>query len=313
MPAAILVTLSLVLGPTVPSAADHDGAFAGQATGLSCDDDASPTFCTGFLPGLGDVALDVDLALPATGPYPLLVVVHGWGGSKGSGSASASYPGDDALTDRGYAVLRYSARGFGDSWGQTHLASLDVEIEDLKLLVSSVVDDERFQVVPTRIGVTGASYGGGHSYLIATENRWTTAEGTGVRVAAVAPIVPWTDLIESLMPNGIEPIDAPVVGTSKLSYVSGLFVGGLRDDPERPYPNYIELLPELYARVMAGEPYQVGDRIDPVLEQGIRELGELRSVAWQDEWLDTLRRDRKARVPILQIQGWTDDLFPVTE
>ncbi|MBI4260321.1 MAG: hypothetical protein HY658_07115, partial [Actinobacteria bacterium] len=45
----------------------------------------------------------------------------------------------------------------------------------------------------------------------------------------------------------------------------------------------------------------------------IRELGELRSVAWQDEWLDTLRRDRKARVPILQIQGWTDDLFPVTE
>ena len=287
--------------------------FTGTVTGLECNNDSSPRSCTGFLAGVDGTALDVDLVLPAAESYPLIVVVHGWGGNKGSGEPSASYPGDDFFTARGYAVMRYSARGFGKSWGQTHLASVRVEIRDLQSLVSAVVDDDRFGVIRNRVGVTGASYGGGHSWLIATRPRWTTPEGTRVRVAAVAPIVPWTDLVYSLLPNGRPARSTAVVGTMKLTYVNALFAGGIRSDPERPYPNYIPLLPELYARLSAGEPYEAGGVRDPIVEEGERQLTTLRSPAWQHRWLRRLRSDTSRWVPVLDIQGWTDDLFPAEE
>jgi ABC-2 type transport system ATP-binding protein len=305
------LSLTVILAVAPPAGSQEP--FTGTVTGLECDSDSGPRSCTGFVGGVDGTALDVDLALPASGPYPLVVVIHGWGGSKGDGGASATYPGDGFLTDRGYAVMRYSARGFGKSWGQTHLASLEVEIRDLQALVSAVVDDDRFAVLPTKVGVTGASYGGGHSWLIATRPRWTTPEGTRVRLAAVAPVVPWTDLVYSLVPNGRPGRSTAVVGTVKLTYVTALFAGGMRSDPERPYPNYIPLLPELYARFMAGEPYEANGVRDPVVQEGQRELTQLRSVAWQRRWLDRLRRNRSLWVPVLDIQGWTDDLFPAAE
>ncbi len=309
--AAAFACLVMMLVTEAPAAAQEP--FTGTVTGLQCDRDVAPRACTGFLGGVDGTALDVDLGLPGADRYPLIVVVHGWGGSKGNGAASSTYPGDTFFTERGYAVMRYSARGFGKSWGQTHLASLDVEIRDLQSLVSAIVDDERFSVRRRRIGVTGASYGGGHSWLIATRPRWNTPEGTRVRVAAVAPMVPWTDLVSSLVPNGRPRRSTAVVGTPKLSYVSALFAGGMRSDPERPYPNYNSLLPELYARFTAGEPYEAGGTRDPVVEEGLEELTLRRSVAWQDRWLERLREVRSSWVPVFDIQGWTDDLFPATE
>jgi predicted acyl esterase len=308
-----LVAFLGVAGVVSAPPAGGQEPFSGTVTGLECDGDSTRRFCTGFLAGIDGTALDVDLALPAAGRYPLIVVVHGWGGSKGSGEPSSSYPGDEFFTGRGYAVMRYSARGFGKSWGQTHLASLDVEIRDLQSLVSAVVDDDRFAVIPGRVGVTGASYGGGHSWLIATRPRWMTPEGTAVRVAAVAPIAPWTDLVYSLIPNGRPSRSTAVVGTMKLTYVNALFASGVREDPERPYPNYIPLLPELYARFTAGEPYEAGGVRDPVVEEGERQLTTLRSPAWQRRWLLGLRSNRSLWVPVLDVQGWTDDLFPAAE
>lgn len=308
-----MVSLVVSVALLAPLPAGGQEPFAGTPTGLACDRELEPRFCTGFLSGFDGTALDVDLALPAAEPYPLIVVMHGWGGSKGDGGPSSAYPGDAFFTARGYAVIRYSARGFGKSWGQTHLASLEVEIRDLQSLVSAVVDDERFAVTPRRIGVTGASYGGGHSWLIATRPRWRTQEGTAVQVAAVAPVVPWTDLVYSLVPNGRPNRSTAVVGTVKTTYVSALFAGGLRNDPERPYPNYIPLLPKLYARFMAGEPYEAGGMRDPIVEDGEREITTLRSPAWQHRWLQQLRRNRSLWVPVFDVQGWTDDLFPVTE
>lgn len=307
----VWVSLTVSLAGAAPVGSQEP--FTGTVTGLDCDSESAPRSCTGFLGGVDGTALDVDLALPASGPYPLIVVIHGWGGSKGGGGPSASYPGDEFFTDHGYAVMRYSARGFGKSWGQTHLASVDVEIRDLQALVSAIVDDSRFTVLPTKVGVTGASYGGGHSWLIATRPRWRTPEGTRVRVAAVAPVVPWTDLVSSLTPNGRPGRSTAVVGTMKLTYVTALFASGMRTDPERPYPNYIPLLPELYARFLAGEPYEANGVRDPVVQEGQRELTRLRSVAWQRRWLQRLRQDRSLWVPVLDVQGWTDDLFPAVE
>src|SRR5437868_10062820 len=90
--------------------------------GLTCDKAASKSrVCSGFLAsGVDGTRLDVTLQVPqGGGPFPLVVLMHGWAGSKtGAGDVA------DALVSDGLAVLRYSARGFGESWGQANLADV---------------------------------------------------------------------------------------------------------------------------------------------------------------------------------------------
>jgi predicted acyl esterase len=302
-----MVTGILGIAGSGRAAADTD-PFKGTVTGLACPD---PHKCSGFLAGSDGTALDTDLVLPSASRYPLLVLVHGWSGSKGDGSPILGYPGDQFFTDRGYAVLRYSTRGFGKSWGQVSFAAPDREIADLRALVSTVVDDARFSVQADKIGVTGQSYGGGHSWLVAMQPTWTTPAGKPVRLAAVAPVATWTDLGQSLLPNGREDSTTPV-GTPKLSFLTGLFGVGLRHDIERPYPNYSPDLGLYFGRAIAGEPYQLGSAQDPLVA-GLVNYLKVRSVDAYPDWLDRLRNDPSSRVPILVAQGWADDLFPSIE
>src|SRR5256885_4940557 len=116
-------------GPPAPRSFGPDttavGVFTGQGTtapGLECDAPPAPVAvtCNGFLASsLDGTLLDVTVRVPQTAPstaapYPLVVYVHGWGGSKNAGRQY-----DDEFTGAGYAYLRYSTRGFGRSWGQT--------------------------------------------------------------------------------------------------------------------------------------------------------------------------------------------------
>ena len=66
---------------------------------------------------------------------------------------------------------------------------------------------------PQRIGVTGVSYGGGQSVQLAVlRDRvrlpdgsyapWLSPGGRPMRIAAAAPVIPWSDLVYSLVPNG---------------------------------------------------------------------------------------------------------------
>ena len=153
----------------------------------------------GFLVTADGTSLDARLQVPAgTGPFPLVTLIHGYAGSKGSsGDIAAKLLGD------GYAVLRYSTRGFGDSWGQVNLADLNLEIADLRTMVGRVMDDPNCNLDPQKVAVTGASYGGGHSWLALVQPTFPTPSGTKtVQIVAVAPIAPWTDLFYSLLPNG---------------------------------------------------------------------------------------------------------------
>src|SRR5205085_6001483 len=80
------------------------------------------------VPSFDGIPLDVDVTLPATGngPFPTIVMLHGWGGDK-TGFESSSGPNGDGnetyhynnvyFAQQGYAVLNYSARGWGDSCG----------------------------------------------------------------------------------------------------------------------------------------------------------------------------------------------------
>src|SRR4026209_8120 len=59
------------------------------------------------------VPLDVNVTIPPAamdGPFPVIVDLHGWGGSK------AGTPFTQRAMD-GYVVLSYTARGFGQSCG----------------------------------------------------------------------------------------------------------------------------------------------------------------------------------------------------
>ena len=123
----------------------------------------------------------------------------------------------------GYAVIAYSARGQGFSCGVVasrtagcengwiHLADARYEVRDTQYLAGLLVDEGL--VAPKRIGVTGDSYGGGQSLMLATlRNRmmlpdgelvpFESPEGVPMRIAAAAPRIGWSDLAYALAPTG---------------------------------------------------------------------------------------------------------------
>src|SRR5947207_3006547 len=84
--------------------------------------------------GAAQVALDTTyyrpLAASAARPVPAVLLAHGFGGTKDSVASDAQ-----DLAGRGYAVLTWTAEGFGRSGGLIHLDSLDWEVTDARRLV----------------------------------------------------------------------------------------------------------------------------------------------------------------------------------
>jgi len=258
----------------------------------------------GFLVSTADqTSLDARLEIPpVNGPFPLVALIHGYAGSKsGSGDIASKLLAD------GYAVLRYSTRGFGDSWGQVNLADLNLEIADLRSMIGRVMDDPNCNLDPNKVAVTGASYGGGHSWLALVNPTFPTPSGAKtVHIVAVAPIAPWTDLFYSLLPNGRPNESINGFGGLKLSYVNGLYVSGLRKNPARLYPNYPAYFIAWHDYLNITEP----NSFDPVWIQIRDGVAGYRSIYWQQEfWNHTVHN----RVPVFQVQGFTDDLFPLPE
>ncbi|MGQ0719915.1 MAG: alpha/beta fold hydrolase [Pseudonocardiales bacterium] len=149
--------------------------------------------------GTGQVRLDATVYRPATTPAPAVLMAHGFGGNKDSVRTEAT-----ELARRGFVVLAWTARGFGDSGGQIGLNSPDYEVADAGALVDWLA--ERPDVVrdgpgDPRVGVTGASYGGALALLLA---------GTDRRVDALVPLITWNDLAQALFPNAAsrQPITA---------------------------------------------------------------------------------------------------------
>ncbi|WP_049803449.1 alpha/beta fold hydrolase [Pseudonocardia dioxanivorans] len=152
------------------------------------------------------VGLDTTLYLPARTPAPAVLVAHGFGGSKASVDADAR-----DLAARGYVVLTWSARGFGASGGQIALDSPDYEVADARRLVDWLA--QRPEVLldgpgDPRVGVTGGSYGGALSLLLA---------GYDKRIDAIAPVITYNDLGQALFPDAAggtpPPADTPAART----------------------------------------------------------------------------------------------------
>jgi pimeloyl-ACP methyl ester carboxylesterase len=275
-----------------------------QPAGLTCEvvTDGSRR-CSGFLASAVDqTRLDVTVLVPAgDGPHPLIVSLHGWGGSKDSQGYIA-----DPFSQNGYAVLRYSARGFGESWGQVNLSDVNMELGDLRSMIGQVLDRTDLQLRPDAVGIIGVSYGGGQTWLSLLHPTFQSPGGRQVVIRAVVPIVPWTDLLYSLAPNGRPLLSLSPAGSPKLSYINALYVTGQRQTLTRPYPNYPDYLIAWHAWINTVEP----NESDPVYRQIRDGLAGYRSIWWQSQFWTQAAANR---VPVFQVQGLTDDLFPLPE
>jgi hypothetical protein len=275
------------------------------------------------------------------GDYPLMIQSHGWA-SPTAGPSDTQYfgPTGDEWAKDGYAVLELDARGVGDSCGTPasrladptgclngyiHLDDERFEVRDIQYATGLLVDEGI--VDPTRIGATGESYGAGATLELATlKNRimnangtlspWTSPKGIPLSIRAAVPLAPWSDLVNSLAPNGrtldyqITPptADLSPVGVEKQSFVPGLYAIGNENgyyappgvDPSADLTTWI-------ATLNAGEPYDGNSEIESIVNQ----LARYHSAYYL---LDgAYGTAKEPPPPMLIANGFTDDLFPVDE
>lgn len=287
------------------------------------------------IPSFDGVPLDADVALPprGRGPFPLVVLLHGLGGSKKSWETTR----DDGLVDDvtfarlGYAVLMYTARGFGDSCGTAasrrgtpacaagyvHLADQRYEVRDTQYLAGVLVDEG---LVRPDIAVAGISYGAGQALELAMlKDRVRETDGALVpwtsprlhvpmSVAAVYAEWPWDDLVTALVPNGrllnstntpasadLEPVGVEKQSWDDLLYgvtTSG-YLAPAGSDPDADITGW-------FRDLSAGEPSSRGD------VAALRQLQEYHSPIG-------IPMPAGGPAPAIIQNGWTDTLFPVSE
>jgi fermentation-respiration switch protein FrsA (DUF1100 family) len=336
----LIALAAIVTAAAVPAAA---AAAPPKPFGHSCTSQNGTLFCPTASDGqrvssFDGVPIDVDVTLPPSGdgPFPAIVLMHGWGGSKSSfqatspeGSSGGSYHFNNVyFAQKGYAVITASARGFGRSCGAqdsrgapgcargwVRLSDQRYEVRDTQYLLGRLVDQGL--VKPKAIGVSGISYGGIQSMNLArlrdrvrlANGRfrpWRSPRGRALRIAAAYPRWGGFDLTESLQPNGryldFKPFRAAQStepgGVSKETYNNVLYNSGNGAGFYAP----------------EGGPFSADitgwkaltDRGEPATRKALavgRELTTFHSAAGLSG----------PSAPMLIENGWTDDLFPAPE
>ncbi|GAA2893248.1 CocE/NonD family hydrolase [Streptomyces mexicanus] len=168
-------------------------AGAGTWTATALDDPPTVHRADRMLSTGGGVRLDTSYFTPAgSGRHPAVLLAHGFGGSKDDVRRQA----EDLARD-GYAVLTWSARGFGRSTGRIGLNDPQGEVADVSRLIDWLARQPQVRLDrpgDPRVGVAGASYGGAIALLAAGHDR---------RVDALAPQITYWNLADALFPNGV--------------------------------------------------------------------------------------------------------------
>ncbi|MFJ5231681.1 alpha/beta fold hydrolase [Kitasatospora sp. NPDC088391] len=244
--------------------------------------------------GAGSVRIDTSFFTSGgAGRRPAVLLAHGFGGSKEDLRARA-----EELARSGYAVLTWSARGFGKSTGQIGLDRPDAEVADVSRLVDWLAQRPEVQLDgpgDPRVGVTGASYGGAVSLL---------AAGSDPRIDAIAPQITWWNLADALFPQAAQGSSAADGVFKKLwagiFFTTGSAGFGAPGAPSEQAPGPVgcgrfrDELCAMYNRVAAAgrpdaEAVQLLDASSPS------------SVA------------ARIKVPTLVVQGQQDSLFPLDQ
>ncbi|MEV0380840.1 CocE/NonD family hydrolase [Nonomuraea sp. NPDC050643] len=237
---------------------------------------------------------------PDGGRAPVVLLAHGFGGSKQSMRAQAI-----TLAQQGYAVLTWSARGFGRSTGQIALNSPDYEVKDVKQLIDWLAKRPEVQLDAAndpRVGIAGGSYGGAIALMTAAHDQ---------RVDAIVPQITWSDLSDALFPNAAASGAPGTSGVFKRMWAgiffgqgvsldtASLLSGGQRDGAQPLTPEqarcgrFLPAICDIYQRVATdGKATQ--------------------------EAVDLLRKSSpitvagRIKAPTLLIQGQRDSLFPLS-
>ncbi|MFJ3795086.1 CocE/NonD family hydrolase [Streptomyces sp. NPDC090088] len=165
---------------------------AGTWTAVASDD-PPPVHSTDQVMAVDGVRLDTSFfTTSGTGRRPAVLLAHGFGGSKDDMRAEAEH-----LARDGYAVLTWSARGFGRSTGKIGLNDPKGEVADVSRLIDWLARQPQVQLDKAgdpRVGMAGGSYGGAISLLTAAYDS---------RVDAIAPSITYWNLADALFPNGV--------------------------------------------------------------------------------------------------------------
>ncbi|MEV0369243.1 alpha/beta fold hydrolase [Streptomyces sp. NPDC050636] len=214
---------------------------------------------------------------------PAVLLGHGFGGSKNDVRAEA-----EQLARDGYAVLTWSARGFGKSTGKIGLNDPDGEVADVSRLIDWLAKRPEVRLDKTgdpRVGVAGASYGGAISLL---------AAGHDKRVDAIAPQITYWNLADALFPNGVfKKLWAGIFFTTgSAGAPTGTPGRGSAPAASGGCGKFQADLCAMYERVaVSGKP-----------DAAARALLEARSPSAVGD---------RIKVPTLIMQGQTDSLFPL--
>ncbi|MFE9407465.1 alpha/beta fold hydrolase [Streptomyces sp. NPDC006704] len=178
--AAAAAVLAVLAGAGVWGAADASGAGAVHRQDQVLD-----------LPG-ARIDTSFFTAGGARDKRPAVLIGHGFGGSKDEVKGQA-----EQLARDGYAVLTWSARGFGKSTGKIGINDPAFEVKDVSRLIDWLARRPEVRLDKPgdpRVGVTGVSYGGAISLL---------AAGYDHRVDAIAPEMTYWNLADVFFPGGV--------------------------------------------------------------------------------------------------------------
>jgi predicted acyl esterase len=326
--------LALAVAGLVPASAH---AVPPNPFGHACAPQEGVLFCptrsdSERVPSFDGVPLDVDVTLPASGdgPFPTIAMLHGYSRDKTDfeGSAAANGYNNVTYARLGYAVVNYSARGFGRSCGRPdsrtspacdsgwlHLADQRYEARDTQHLLGLLVDQRVARA--GALGVTGISYGGIQTLNLArlrnrvrlrdgSFRRWMSPNGTALSITAAYPRWAASDLAYGLQPNGRfldfrtpKPLQSiRPGGVFKKSWNDLLYAAGNATGFYAPkgsaFGSDITTWREL------------GDRGEPARPDALAVGRELTSF---HSWAGLTGPSP----PLLVQNGWTDDLLPAPE
>ncbi|MEV7808072.1 CocE/NonD family hydrolase [Microbispora sp. NPDC088329] len=252
------------------------------------------------------VDLDATFYPPASGGRaPAVLLAHGFGGSKESVREQAG-----RLAGQGYAVLTWSARGFGRSTGQIALNSPDYEVKDVRGLIDWLAGRPEVRLDAPgdpRVGIAGGSYGGAIALMVAAYDN---------RVDAIVPQITWYDLADALFPDASG--KGPLNGVFKKMW-AGIFFSSAADrlapDGGLGAGGIAGLTGQGTGRTPGTEQVRCGRFLPQICEmyQKVAETGRA-----GQEAVDLLRRSSpisvpgRIKVPTLLIQGQRDSLFPLS-
>jgi ABC-2 type transport system ATP-binding protein len=179
-----LAALTLALAALAPGAAHAEGVTITSFDGTKIDADWQPAD-----------------GLQAGQRAPTILLTHGFGATRETAdgdttSGDLGQVGAGVFREHGYNTVTFDSRGFGRSGGEVQLDSPDYEGRDASAIVDWVANRPEAQLDDDgdpRVGMHGASYGGGVQWAAASRDR---------RIDALAPAISWTSLVQALGRDG---------------------------------------------------------------------------------------------------------------